>query len=385
MRRILFGKWFSGLSFGVNKMKKLTGVNVSVVLPVEKSDVSPPQILHTVHDFFSRRNGSWELIIVESGCEERHWYEVEEWAKNHSDHSITIRLKSGSTRERAITAGYREASFDTLVVLDSDVHIDQAFLLGVMEKLSQGADIVTTRRNHFLSSSQLSVSDLEISTGFHACGRDKVALSPIVDEVCFVDGFFNVQTVIAQHKKDYLARTVSRFSKSVRDGVGAMKSHSRKDDSEKELEKMILLKPKPRMDIREVSQVLGKPRVLLVDDEQLIRSVVARHLRNAGWEVVEASDGEMGIALMDQSIDVVFLDIMMPGIDGISAIPILKKKSESAQIVMLSSESRSPNAEAAMEKGAFEYLCKPFKPAEILKTAALALESRHSLTLEGNS
>ncbi len=114
-------------------------------------------------------------------------------------------------------------------------------------------------------------------------------------------------------------------------------------------------------------------RVLVAEDESLIRMDVVATLSEAGFEVVgEASDGEEALSLAEQlNPDVVVMDIKMPKLDGISAA---EKLSEAKiPVVLLTAFSQTELVARATEAGAMAFITKPFKPADLIPAIQIAI------------
>ncbi len=114
-------------------------------------------------------------------------------------------------------------------------------------------------------------------------------------------------------------------------------------------------------------------RVLVAEDESLIRMDVVATLSEAGFEVVgEASDGEEALLLAEQlKPDVVVMDIKMPKLDGISAA---EKLSEAKiPVVLLTAFSQTELVARATEAGAMAFITKPFKPADLIPAIQIAI------------
>ena len=114
--------------------------------------------------------------------------------------------------------------------------------------------------------------------------------------------------------------------------------------------------------------------VLIVEDEDSIRKFVKINLDRAGFIVKEASTGEEGIDIARQGeIDIVGLDIMMPGIDGYEVCKILRKEFPDIGIIMLTAKSQDIDKIMGLEYGTDDYLTKPFNPMElVLRVKSLA-------------
>lgn len=106
-------------------------------------------------------------------------------------------------------------------------------------------------------------------------------------------------------------------------------------------------------------------RVLVVDDDHTVREVVVSYLRAHQHDVLEAADGETALALMDeQPADLVVLDLMLPGIDGLEVARRLRVDS-TVPIIMLTALSGELDRVAGLELGADDYVSKPFSPREL--------------------
>ena len=115
-------------------------------------------------------------------------------------------------------------------------------------------------------------------------------------------------------------------------------------------------------------------RVIVAEDESLIRIDVVETLRDNGFEVIaEAADGEKAVALAEElKPDLVVMDVKMPLMDGISAAEILTKK-KIAPVVLLTAFSQRELVERASEAGALAYVVKPFTPNDLVPAIDIAL------------
>lgn len=113
--------------------------------------------------------------------------------------------------------------------------------------------------------------------------------------------------------------------------------------------------------------------VLLVDDDDTVREVVAGYLRRAGLEVVEAADGPAALARAAQSEpDVVVLDLMLPGIDGLEVFRRLRAEAGSMPVLMLTARGDEEDRVLGLAMGADDYVAKPFSARElVLRVQAL--------------
>jgi DNA-binding response OmpR family regulator len=111
---------------------------------------------------------------------------------------------------------------------------------------------------------------------------------------------------------------------------------------------------------------LGSPRVLVVDDEETARRVVAQGLREAGCEVLEAADGLAGLeAALHGKPDLVVLDLRLPGLAGERVLERLRQTS-GVPVVVVSAKREEDDRVAALDMGADDYLVKPFTVRELL-------------------
>ena len=107
-------------------------------------------------------------------------------------------------------------------------------------------------------------------------------------------------------------------------------------------------------------------RVLVVDDDRTVREVVVSYLRAGGHTVVEAGDGELALAGMrDDPADLVVLDLMLPGIDGLEVCRRLRTSSD-VPIIMLTALGSETDRVIGLERGADDYVTKPFSPRELV-------------------
>jgi len=119
-------------------------------------------------------------------------------------------------------------------------------------------------------------------------------------------------------------------------------------------------------------------RILIVDDEEVLRDVLEAVLRREGFEVVMAASGEEALSILDEdeSIDLVILDIMLPGISGIDTLRSIRVSTPSLPVIIITAFSSIDGAIEAMKHGAFHYIPKPFKNEEVILTVNKALEQK---------
>ncbi len=110
-------------------------------------------------------------------------------------------------------------------------------------------------------------------------------------------------------------------------------------------------------------------RILVCEDEDVIRDFVVINLKRAGYEVVDVPNGEEALRVFDeqhQNFDVALLDIMMPGIDGFAVCKAIREKSSSIGIIMLSAKTQEMDKVSGLMLGADDYMTKPFSPSELV-------------------
>lgn len=107
-------------------------------------------------------------------------------------------------------------------------------------------------------------------------------------------------------------------------------------------------------------------RILVVDDEQSIRTIVEYALKDAGFEVVTAARGDEALAAMERDpVDLVVLDVMLPGMDGLEVCQRIRAE-RSVPIIMLSARGEELDKVLGLELGADDYVTKPFSPRELV-------------------
>src|SRR5438876_4705546 len=112
-----------------------------------------------------------------------------------------------------------------------------------------------------------------------------------------------------------------------------------------------------------------KPNVLVVDDEPIVVEVVGRYLRRDGFAVLTAADGEQALAsALDPGTvpDVVVLDVMLPGVDGLEVCRRLRAANFKSPIILLTARSEEADRIAGLGIGADDYVVKPFSPGELV-------------------
>jgi DNA-binding NtrC family response regulator len=117
--------------------------------------------------------------------------------------------------------------------------------------------------------------------------------------------------------------------------------------------------------------------VLVIDDEEIMREILETLLTREGYSVRLASNGAEGVELAKSlPFDAAIVDVMMPGMDGVQTLDELKKVDDDLPVLMITAFASVENAIAAMKRGAFDYITKPFKNDEVLVVLRNAVERR---------
>ncbi len=117
----------------------------------------------------------------------------------------------------------------------------------------------------------------------------------------------------------------------------------------------------------------GQNSIMVVEDEPNLAEVVSLYLRRAGYQVQVIPDGEMALQALEQQLpDLLILDIMLPGIDGLSITRWLRDHSDTP-IIMLTARRTEADRIAGLEMGADDYVVKPFSPQELVSRVRAVL------------
>ena len=118
-------------------------------------------------------------------------------------------------------------------------------------------------------------------------------------------------------------------------------------------------------------------KIVIVDDDARIRDLLRRYLTQEGFEVIVAEDGKaLNRILLRDTVDLIVLDLMMPGEDGLSVCRRLRAANDRTPIIMLTAKGEDVDRIVGLEVGADDYLCKPFNPRELLARIHAVLRRR---------
>ncbi len=117
--------------------------------------------------------------------------------------------------------------------------------------------------------------------------------------------------------------------------------------------------------------------VLVVGDEEPVRSLLQEALQDAGYDVLAAANGQQALdAMAAREIDAALLDIRMPGLSGLAVLQELQQRYPDTSVIMLTAVGDTETAVGAMKSGAYDFVEKPFRLADVVVRVAKALEKR---------
>ena len=123
---------------------------------------------------------------------------------------------------------------------------------------------------------------------------------------------------------------------------------------------------------------MAQEKILIIDDDSQIRTLLSERLRFHQYRVITAEDGQDGLdKFKREGADLVLLDLMMPKLDGIETLNLLKKEEPEAIVIMMTAFGTIEKAVEAMKKGAYDFIPKPCEPEHILLTIEKALERKN--------
>ena len=143
---------------------------------------------------------------------------------------------------------------------------------------------------------------------------------------------------------------------------------------------------KPPFDSHKDSSVSKPPRVLVVDDDPVVAKSIDRVLTARGFAVINAQNGEDALKkLKNETYDVVFTDIKMPGISGIEVAERIKASQPWLPVVIITGYGSQKNQSRAEAAGVSSFLNKPLSPEMIERSASKALEAHHPPTAKSTT
>ncbi|TMQ57737.1 MAG: response regulator [Candidatus Eisenbacteria bacterium] len=122
---------------------------------------------------------------------------------------------------------------------------------------------------------------------------------------------------------------------------------------------------------------MERPRVLVVDDEKTVQHVLTTLLQQQGYETESAGSAEVALSKLDGGpISVAFLDIVLPGMNGLELLARIKARDPDAEVIMMTSHASAKTAIEALRKGAYDYIDKPFELDHVVAVAERATSQR---------
>lgn len=119
--------------------------------------------------------------------------------------------------------------------------------------------------------------------------------------------------------------------------------------------------------------------ILIADDDANIRKLMSLYLRKEGFEIKEASDGVKALSIVENSrVDLVILDIMMPGLDGWDLCREIRRWDANLALLMVTAKAESAHKVKGFRLGTDDYLTKPFDPIELVMRVKRCLNARWS-------
>ena len=116
-----------------------------------------------------------------------------------------------------------------------------------------------------------------------------------------------------------------------------------------------------------------KEKIMIVDDHEEIREVIQVLLSNEGYQIIEAQNGKEALELLDETIDLIILDVMMPEMNGYQVCLLVREKTN-APILFLTAKGQESDKTLGFSSGGDDYLTKPFSYHELMPVSKLCLD-----------
>ena len=121
----------------------------------------------------------------------------------------------------------------------------------------------------------------------------------------------------------------------------------------------------------------GKEKILIVDDERIVRESLLHWFEEDGYDVEAAEDGEIALKMFDKSkYDLLLVDMKMPGISGLELLKKVKEIDKETIVILITAFASVPSAITALKDGAYDYVTKPVDPDELAHLVKKALEQK---------
>ncbi|MDR2018740.1 MAG: UDP-3-O-acyl-N-acetylglucosamine deacetylase [Syntrophobacterales bacterium] len=123
---------------------------------------------------------------------------------------------------------------------------------------------------------------------------------------------------------------------------------------------------------------MAMPKVLIIDDEKNVRESLSSILSDEGFQVLKAVDGTEGLSVFEkEKPEVIFLDIWMPGMDGLEALKLIREKDKDAKVIVMSGHGTISTAVEAVKLGAYDFLEKPLSIDKVLEVILRSLAGEY--------
>ncbi len=124
---------------------------------------------------------------------------------------------------------------------------------------------------------------------------------------------------------------------------------------------------------------MSKGRILVIDDESIVRMSCNRALSPEGYEVVSAQNGSEGLKILEEGqFDIVLTDLKMPDIDGIEVLRKIKEKWPETEVIIITGYQTVDTAVKSIKLGAFDYVEKPFTPDTLIAAVSDAMAHKRT-------
>jgi len=122
---------------------------------------------------------------------------------------------------------------------------------------------------------------------------------------------------------------------------------------------------------------MNKPRILVIDDEEIVRISCGKCLAPEGYHVDAAANGAEGLRLTrENDYDLILTDLNMPDMDGLEFLTTMKETQSEAKVIMITGYSTGEHAAEASRLGAYDYIEKPFTPDTLIAAVKGALQGK---------
>jgi two-component system chemotaxis response regulator CheY len=125
-----------------------------------------------------------------------------------------------------------------------------------------------------------------------------------------------------------------------------------------------------------------KHKIMIVDDEEQVRKTIRLQLKDTGMEIIEAEDGEQGIAILDNEnaliVDAIICDVRMPKINGVEAVHYFRQEYPAIPVIVLTGFPDVKLATDFLKEGVDEYLVKPVEKEKLIEVVTKAVSHRNT-------